>query len=220
MLTTERDESLLSSKMALRQRYISSVAFFIVAACSVILLTGCGRKSNPKAPENFAPGAVQFLAATATKESVDLTWSMPLQTAGGEALKADSVVGFIVRRGEVIPETKTKLEDIGEVVIVEPKVSGAPVISERDDAGNLKPVGSGLLGGEKKQELTNRVFRYSDKGIVPGKRYNYQVIGVNADDVEGLAPKTLRVTFNGVDSKVETITKIDTALGDDSAFSY
>jgi hypothetical protein len=186
-----------------------------------MFLFGCGRKSNPKSPENFAPGPVQFLSAAASQDGVTLSWSMPLQTAGGEALKADSVRTFLVKKSEVIPERKPRMEDIGEVVIVEPKVSSVPTISQRDDSGNLRPVGSVLGSGDKKkEELANRVFKFIDKNVTSGVRYLYQVVGVNADDVEGPSHKTLRVTFDGDKSKVETITKLDSASGDDPAFSY
>ena len=198
-------------------------AFVFVFALILYFGSGCGRASNPKAPENFAPGPVQFLSASSSADSVTLSWSMPLQTAGGEALKSDSVVSFVIKKGEIIPEQRVQLEEIGEIIVVEPKVTGAPTITKLDDSGNIaNPLGSTLgAGGEKKkEELLRRVFKYTDRTLTPGARYNYQVVGVNGDDVPGLSPKTIRVTFNGDDSKIETITKIDTGATDDTSFSY
>ena len=48
-------------------------------------------------------------------------------------------------------------------------------------------------------------YTYTDADVAPGKSYEYAVVGVNDDAVEGRAPYNLRVRFTGESSSVETI---------------
>ena len=68
---------------------------------AVLLFLGCGKKSDPRAPELATPRVIENLRATAVPNGVALTWSRPTEYVDGSELK--DLVGFVIFRKELSP---------------------------------------------------------------------------------------------------------------------
>lgn len=69
-------------------------AALLVAVALVV--SGCGRKAPPLAPELVQPEPPETLAATATPEGVRLTWLRPRRYSGGQRM--NDLGGFVIER--------------------------------------------------------------------------------------------------------------------------
>jgi len=79
-----------------------------VALVLLGLTLACGRKAMPRPPEDVVPATITDLAATQTKDGVELVWSRPTTFADGSRLT--DLAGFAVDRwtlvGEVAPPNR------------------------------------------------------------------------------------------------------------------
>ncbi len=80
-------------RMDIRRR-----AIVCVLAVSFVL-TGCGYKDMPVAPDTVVPLAISDLSFTATKDGGRLSWSYPVKTVQGDAI--DSISSFELYLAEV-----------------------------------------------------------------------------------------------------------------------
>lgn len=156
-------------------------AIVIVSFLTVVLVcaTACGKKGNPRPPQNFAPDSVRFLTATGKTNGVLLSWLPPLVTQDGDKL-ADLDL-FLVERGEVEDERKTQFEKIAEVRF------------ERKE----KP-----QTAEVKETAADRLS-YMDDDVSPGVRYEYRITALNERKMKGSSTNVVRVFFTGESSIIE-----------------
>lgn len=156
----------------------------LIFSFTLIGLSACGKKTNPRAPEALAPSSVKFLTARATVQSVDLRWEAPSTDASGDPLL--DLSGFVVKRSLVLPDEDEDFETIAEVPLKEKSTTRAA--RSRDGS-------------------QGEAYSYSDQDVVAGKKYQYLVLGVNEDDVEGDASSSVRVTFIGESSVIESFSR-------------
>lgn len=148
----------------------------------VIFIAACGRKGNVRPPEDSAPDVVQYLSATASLDGVQLIWVEPERDVAGSKLR--DLSAFTVKRSNFVAESAPSYSEIGEVNVA---LGEKP----QDQANGLA---SGL-----------RRFRFEDKKVEVGKRYEYVIVAVNENDVEGPADQAVRVTFRGESSTFENV---------------
>jgi hypothetical protein len=70
----------------------------MVAMGASALLTGCGVKSAPIAPEYAAPARILDLRAESAIGGIKLTWSRPTAYVGGHAMR--DLAGFVLNRAD------------------------------------------------------------------------------------------------------------------------
>ena len=75
---------------------IAMLAVFLAA-----LSSGCGKKSDPRAPEFATPKVITNLSATSSPSGVVLTWSRPTEFVDGKPIK--DLASFVIFRKEVAP---------------------------------------------------------------------------------------------------------------------
>lgn len=64
-----------------------------------LLLSGCGKKGDPRAPELALPETIRDLRAGAEGRGIVLTWSRPTQYVDGRSLR--DLAGFVIFRKEI-----------------------------------------------------------------------------------------------------------------------
>lgn len=168
----QREQALLLSQMAqgkLHRRISRLTVFMLIVHCSLLLLiTSCGKKLPPVAPESVIPEPVKELKAISRDGRLLISFIRPSKNIDGS--KLTDLAGFKIMRRVIedvegcktCPEKFTVLYDID---ISYP--TGA--IAERDR------------------------IAYSDIEIEPGMKYEYRVVAYNRDGYEG--PEAQRVTF-------------------------
>ncbi len=62
---------------------------------------GCGKKSNPRAPELVLPKTITNLSARSTPGGIILTWSRPTEDVDGKPLT--DLASFVIFRKEISP---------------------------------------------------------------------------------------------------------------------
>lgn len=162
---------------------IAKMPILSVAMILLVAVIGCGRKGNPEPPEAFAPKPVRFLSAKPSVNGVLLTWQAPLETADGDELL--DLAGYVVRRSVYEKDKSADFEDVAELEV-------AP----------LPPVDDAAATPAKNE---NREISYLDTSVRPGERYDYLVLPINSDGVEGEPLNFIRITFVGESSVVENL---------------
>ncbi len=145
------------------------------------LTIACGKKTNPRAPEALAPSSVKFLTARTSVNSVDLRWEAPSTDASGD--KLIDLTGFVVKRALVLPDEDPDFDIIAELPLRANEVAKTATPAETSAA---------------------KAYSFSDTNVKAGEKYQYLVLGVNEDDVEGEASSSVRVTFIGESSVIES----------------
>ena len=72
---------------------------FAIVTMLVALVSACGKKGDPRAPELAAPRTITNLTARSEPKGVALTWSRPTEYVDGSALK--DLASFVIFRKEV-----------------------------------------------------------------------------------------------------------------------
>jgi hypothetical protein len=67
----------------------------------VVVVAGCGKKGDPRAPELATAKKITNLSARADKAGVALTWARPTEYVDGKELK--DLAGFVIFRKEISP---------------------------------------------------------------------------------------------------------------------
>lgn len=80
------------------------VQFLVVFYCLSplafsLLLAGCGKKGEPRAPELATPETIRDLRGEAAPGGIMLTWSRPLRYVDGKELR--DLAGFVIFRKEI-----------------------------------------------------------------------------------------------------------------------
>ena len=73
----------------------------MLAVLLAALSSGCGKKSDPRAPELATPKVITNLSATSSPSGVVLTWSRPTEYVDGKPIK--DLTSFVIFRKEVSP---------------------------------------------------------------------------------------------------------------------
>lgn len=71
----------------------------LVLACAAVLVTACGKKGDPRAPELATPETIKDLKGKADKRGIALTWSRPTRYVDGKELR--DLAGFAIFRKEL-----------------------------------------------------------------------------------------------------------------------
>ena len=72
---------------------------FAIVTMLVALVSACGKKGDPRAPELAAPRTITNLTARSEPKGVALIWSRPTEYVDGSALK--DLASFVIFRKEV-----------------------------------------------------------------------------------------------------------------------
>jgi len=72
---------------------------FAIVTMLVALVSACGKRGDPRAPELAAPRTITNLTARSEPKGVALTWSRPTEYVDGSALK--DLASFVIFRKEV-----------------------------------------------------------------------------------------------------------------------
>ncbi len=150
-----------------------TVAYFVICLLMLLVLA-CGKKTAPRPPEALAPAPVKLLSAKASVDALILKWDAPSANASGDRLI--DLKGFIVKRADADTGDDLDFDVIAEL---------------------------GLDKSDAKRADTSKSYLYRDSKVEPGKKYQYLVVGVNEDDVEGAASTSIKVTFIGESSIIE-----------------
>lgn len=149
------------------------VVYALLVAIVGVGAIGCGKKGNPRPPEDFAPIAVSSFRVEGDVDAVVLYWEAPqFDQQGG---KLEELGGFIVRRSVFAKDEAPDFDEIAEVEAVP---------------------------SDPKSKLPQQ-YSYEDTTVEAGSTYDYLVYGLNARGVEGLPSGVIRVTFIGESSVVE-----------------
>ncbi len=166
-----------------------SLSLALILALS-LGLTACGKKNNPKPPEDIAPNVVQVYTAIPQADGIILTWQSPDTDVQGAELR--DLASFTVSKNVYSRDAIPDFEEIAEI----------PVEIERSQL----PAGEAAVGAFSNAlpgGFLKRSYAYKDKAVQPGKKYEYTVTPVNQDGVKGVRSNILRVTFLGQSSLVE-----------------
>lgn len=183
---------------------------FVLSAATACLfcLSGCGRYAPPVSPERVAPQAVRDVAATATENSLILTWATPETDRRGKDLK--SIDGFSVYRKDIVT-TKDAANDEIEFTLLSESTDKA--IAEREgrkqEARNI-----GAISRRVKIDPELAKQRYEDKEVARGKSYLYKIVPTNQGGVEGEVRDFISVTFRGLESDISVVTAKRLGLDD------
>jgi hypothetical protein len=156
--------------------YKTRIIFLILACICIMLFISCGRKANPRPPEERAPSPVRFLTATAGVGALELSWEAPLTNARGEPLT--DLAGFLIKRKVISKNIQTRYSDIAKVEIeFEPMTEGS---------------------------IWKNNYSYRDEDVKPRQRYEYAIVPYNVSNIKGEIRNILIVTFIGEASVIET----------------
>ncbi|HXV83089.1 MAG TPA: hypothetical protein VEG60_24775 [Candidatus Binatia bacterium] len=72
-----------------------------MALILVLLLSGCGKKGDPRAPELATPKVIENLRATSVPDGVALSWRRPTEYVDGTELT--DLTAFVIFRKEISP---------------------------------------------------------------------------------------------------------------------
>mgnify|MGYP001223689140 CR=1 FL=1 len=96
----KRVRDLIEHGLRTRSRLYGYGVLFLAASCVVpYLVSGCGKKSTPRAPELALPVPIEDLRAKAEGKGIVLSWSRPKQYVDGKKLR--ELGGFVIFRKEV-----------------------------------------------------------------------------------------------------------------------
>lgn len=135
------------------------IRFLVVFYCLMplafsLLLLGCGKKGNPRAPELAVPVPIRDLRAQAEGRGIALTWSRPTRYADGRELR--DLAGFVIFRKELsrsCPE--------------------CPVPYRERVAVNVE---------DQEKFMKKKEFRFVDRELTPQTIYRYRVFARLMDD--------------------------------------
>ena len=113
-------------------------------------------------------------------DAVVLMWQAPESAAEPLLL-----THFVVYRTSYKKDEEPDFEELGQVAAAEPP----------QDNTELKA----------SQNQPAKIYSWRDPNVDAGKQYEYKVVGVNEDGVEGEAGAKLRVTFLGESSYFEAL---------------
>lgn len=154
---------------------LTSVLLCVFLICS---LFGCGRKTDPIAPESNAPQVVSELTLQGKNEGVELSWKSPSRNLRGKKL-------YDLNRFEVRARVAKSNDSF--------KTLGRVVLNSKERA---------IF--EKGQSVVER-FGFLHSSIKPGEKYEYVVVPINDYGSDGAFSEIYRVDFNGVNSVVELV---------------
>lgn len=148
----------------------------------LFVLPGCGRKGPPKPPEDFAPKPVVSPTIAGTVDGIVISWTAPEpEEESDEEEPNPPLEHFSLQKGLVEVGERVRLEEVAVVPL---------------RASSAAPVDPAKAAAEK-------LYSYTDSEVEPGKTYQYQVLPVNVDGVEGEATVNMRATFLGENSRIE-----------------
>lgn len=139
----------------------------------VLLALGCGRRGDPRPPEEFAPAPVRNLTGRGQVEGVVLSWQTPLQTADGDELL--DLATFVIERGDYEKGEHTSFDELAELPALQDPQTG---VRQQD-------------------------YSFTDTTLTPGASYEYRVRALNGDGVSAPVAPGLRVVFTGESSTFE-----------------
>ncbi len=116
------------------------------------------------------------VSLTATGEISAIVLSWEAPDTNVNGDQLTDLAGFVVRRSPVLKDTDPEFETVAELTLEDVKGEGTPPR-----------------------------FSFKDTGVLPGKRYQYQVLAVNGDGTASSAGAGVRVTFKGESSVIEQL---------------
>ena len=165
----------------------------------ILTFSGCGKYSNPIAPERVSPAAIVSLEAIPGIRGVSFKWKSPSEDRRGKELK--NIDGYRIYRKEITRDSD----------LVDPRVEFELLAAVEDR--HLVELDKLRREAEVQGKPTRRLgvdpalssFEYSDGAVEPGKTYAYQIIPYNNGGVEGAGSQIVKITFRGETSDVVVI---------------
>lgn len=165
----------------------------MVFALVVLAILGCGKKANPKPPEESAPAQVRNLNVIVEEAAIVLTWDAPESDSLGDPLS--DLGKLLVNRAEVEKGERGAVETIAEI---DPPLAVLDRLKADSREGGIRG------GSEPAAGATEPQFSFRDEKVVAGGKYDYVIVPTDSAGVLGLPSKTIRVTFIGKTSIVES----------------
>ena len=131
--------------------------FLTIAYCLlhfILLLSGCGKKGDPRAPELATPETIRDLRVQAQGGGIALTWSRPMKYVDGKELR--DLAGFVIFRKEI---SKT--------------CPDCPVPYRERVTVNVE---------DQEKFMKKKQFRFVDQELTPQTTYRYRVFSRLMDD--------------------------------------
>ncbi len=126
----------------------NAVGVFIFLSVALFLVSACGKKGDPRAPESAQVKNIKDLKGEARRAGIVLTWSRPTHYVNGQRLR--DLAGFVIFRKEV---SSACLE--------------CPVpFRERET----------ILVEDQEKFIKKRKFRFVDQEMTPQTTYHYRVL--------------------------------------------
>lgn len=121
----------------------------------MLLVSACGRKGDPRAPELALPETIRDLRAEAVAGGVVLTWGRPTQYVGGKELR--DLAGFVIFRKD-IPKITT--------------CPDCPIPYRQRISVNVE---------DQERFMKKKRYRFVDQELAPGTVYRYRVFSQLSD---------------------------------------
>ncbi len=144
----------------------------IIVLLLTLSLFACGRKSQPKPPEERAPAPVREAKIEPRSSSLVLKWKAPIETASGDEILYLDTFDVLrkVNRKNVSP-------DYREIAVI----------------------------NVKEDEVSDFEYQFEDREVELGTVYEYLIVPRDGEGIEGVPQLSLRVSFLGAGSLVESI---------------
>ena len=153
-------------------RALKAVVVFLL----ILSISACGRKTAPEPPEEYAPKEVVDLVVQPTVESVNISWSAPIEKFNGDEL--DDLIKFVVKKSDK-GQDYSKVEEI--------QVESIVAEQEAETSNPAAPL---------------KRYTFSDDEVEAGQTYFYKVYAVNDRGYETEFPQEIRVEFIGQSSGI------------------
>ena len=122
-------------------------AFFIFLWVAVFLVSACGKKGDPRAPELAQVETIRDLKGEVGRRGIVLTWSRPTHSVDGKRLR--DLAGFVIFRKDIsgdCPECPVPFRERAT-----------------------------LLVEDQEKFIKKRKFRFVDQEMTPRTTYRYRV---------------------------------------------
>ena len=119
-----------------------------------LLLWGCGKKGDPRAPELAMPETIRDLKGQAEGRGIALTWSRPMRYVDGKELR--DLAGFVIFRKELSKSCPD-----------------CPVPYRERATVNVE---------DQEKFIKKKQFRFVDQELTPQTTYRYRIFSRLMDD--------------------------------------
>lgn len=144
-----------------------SCLVWLSVAMTLCLASGCGRKTPVRPPEFVAPQRIEDLKLEAKGDGIELRWGRPRTYADGSRM--EDLDGFVVLRSAQ---------------------------AKGEQASEFAPITTVIVEDRDRFQQAKR-FEYTDKELMVGIRYRYQVQAFTLDRDYSTPSNTVELVWQG-----------------------